>query len=111
MALRIAMELLVSLRYKLRIFYIPIDGPADVFFDNIYVTKNLTSPQSEMKKRHNEICYQRVREAQAAEIIRVGLIQGEYNQDDLGTKTTLSNERWYELVNEIMWNNGFMILN
>ena len=107
----IAMELLVSIRYKLRMFGIPIDGPADVFSENGSVTKNVTLPHSVMKKRHNEICYHRAREAQATEVVRVGCIQGEYNQYDLGTRTTLSNKRIYELVNEIMWNNVFMILN
>ena len=102
-ALRIATELLVSLRYKLRMF-------ADVFCDNQSVTKNATLPQSVLNKRHNAICYHRVREAQAAGIIRVGWIQGEYNQADLGTKTTLSTKRRYELVNEIMWNDGFTLL-
>ena len=29
----IDMELLVSLRYKLRMFLVPIDGPVNVFFD------------------------------------------------------------------------------
>ena len=43
--LRIAKELLVSLRYKLRMFVIPVDGPADVFCDNQSVTNNLTLPQ------------------------------------------------------------------
>ena len=109
-ALRIATELLVSLRYKLRMFGIPIDGSADVFCDNQSVTKNVTLPQSVLNKRHNAICYHRVREAQASEIIRVGWIQGEYNQADLGTKTTLSTKRRYELVNEIMWNDGFTVL-
>mmetsp|Transcript_15996 Transcript_15996/g.23839 ORF Transcript_15996/g.23839 Transcript_15996/m.23839 type:complete len:1130 (+) Transcript_15996:7540-10929(+) len=109
-ALRIATELLVSLRYKLRMFGIPIDGAADVFCDNQSVTKNATLPQSVLNKRHNAICYHRVREAQAAGIIRVGWIQGEYNQADLGTKTTLSTKRRYELVNEIMWNDGFTSL-
>ena len=46
----------------------------------------------------------------ASEIIRVGWIQGEYDQADLGTKTTLSTKRRYELVNEIMWNDGFTVL-
>ena len=111
MALIIDKELLVSLRYKMKMIGITIDGPVYLFWDNKSVTKNVTLPQSVLNKRHNEICYQRVREAQAAEIIRVGLIQGEYNQDDLGTKTTLSNKRSYKLMNEIMWNNSFMILN
>ena len=80
MALRIDTDLLVSLRYKLRMFGIPIDGPADVFCDNRSMTKNLTLPQSVMKMRHNAICYHIVHEAQSTEVIKVGWIQVEYNK-------------------------------
>ena len=34
MALRISVEQLEALRYKLRMFRVPIDGPADVYCDN-----------------------------------------------------------------------------
>jgi hypothetical protein len=33
-ALRIAKELIVALRYKLRMFGVPVHGPANVFCDN-----------------------------------------------------------------------------
>ena len=111
MALIIDKELLVSLRYKMKMIGITIDGPVDLFCDNKSVTKNVTLPQSVLNKRHNEICYQRVREAHAAEVIRVSCIQGHYNQSYLGTNTTLSTNKRYELVNGIMWNDSFMILN
>ena len=93
LALRIVTELLVSLRYKLRIFVIPFDVPADVFFDNQSVTNNVTLSHSVLHKRQNTICYHRVHKEQSAEVIRVGWIQGEYNQYYLGTKTTLITKR------------------
>ena len=71
-ALRIAKELLVSLRYKLRMFGIPIDVFAAVFCENQYVIKNFTLPQSVLKKRHNTICYHIVCESQVSEVIKVG---------------------------------------
>ena len=46
--LRIAMELLVSLRYKPMMFGILIDIPEYVFCENQSVTKNVTLPQSVM---------------------------------------------------------------
>ena len=49
-------------------------------------------PTSVLNKRHNAMCYHRVREAQADGIIRVGWIEREKNVADLFTKTTLSNE-------------------
>ena len=75
------------------------------------MTNNVTLPQSLLERRHNSICYHRVYEAQAVEVIVVGWIQSKYNQAHLGTSITLSKKRRYDLLNEIMWNNGFMILN
>ena len=93
MTVRISTELLATLRYKLRTFGIPIDGPEDAFLDNQSVTKNLTLPQSVLNKRHNIICYHRFREAHTKEVIRVGWIQGEYNQYNLGTNNDFSTKR------------------
>jgi hypothetical protein len=45
-AMRIAVELIESLRYKLRMFGIPIDGPTNVYCDNEAVTKNAIYPES-----------------------------------------------------------------
>ena len=55
LTLIIATEVLVSLKYKLRMFGILIDGTADVFKENQYVTKNTTSTHSFMNKRNNSI--------------------------------------------------------
>jgi len=82
-ALRICTEMIEALRYKLRCFGIPIDGPCDVFCDNRSVVTNSSIPTSVLNKRHNAICYHRVREAQAADVIRVGWIEGKYNVADL----------------------------
>ena len=62
-ALRIATELIETLRYKLRTFGIPVDGPCDVFCDNKSVVTNSSVPSSALNKRHNAICYHKVREA------------------------------------------------
>jgi hypothetical protein len=45
-ALRICKELIVALRYKLRMFGVPIDRPANVFCDNRGVVKNASIPES-----------------------------------------------------------------
>ena len=100
-ALRIATDMIESLRYKLRMFGVPIDGPADVFCDNKSVATNASVPTSILNKRHNAICYHHVREAHTAGTIRVGWIQGEYNKADLATKTTLSTKRRYELISTL----------
>ena len=78
--------------YKLRCFGVPVEGPTDVLCDNQTVVTNTSEPTSVLNKRHSAICYHRVREAQAADIIRVGWIEGKRNEADLFTKTTISNE-------------------
>ena len=59
--MRIAKDLAIALRYKLRMFGIPIDGPADVFCDNQGVVKNMSLPESMLSKKHNAINYHAVR--------------------------------------------------
>jgi hypothetical protein len=59
-ALRTAVELIIALRYKLRMFGVPLIGPADVFCDNESVVNNVTTPESTLTKKHNAICYHRV---------------------------------------------------
>ena len=68
-ALRIAKDLVVALRYKLRMFGVPLNIPANVFCDNNGVVKNTSIPQSMLAKRHNAINYHAIREAVAAKIL------------------------------------------
>ncbi|GFH56846.1 hypothetical protein CTEN210_13322 [Chaetoceros tenuissimus] len=105
-ALRICTEMVEALRYKLRCFGIPIDGPAEVYCDNQSVVTNSSVPSSVLNKRHNAICYHRVREAQAAGTIMVGWIKGEYNLADLFTKTTMTGELKHRLVHNIFNNDA-----
>jgi hypothetical protein len=85
-AARIAVELIEALRYKLRMFGIPIDGPANVYCDNSGVVINSSKPESTLKKKHNAIAYHRVREAAAAQTIRIAKEDGATNIADLLTK-------------------------
>jgi hypothetical protein len=50
-------ELTKSLRYKLRMFGVPLIGPADIFCDNEAVTMNCSTPESTIKKKHHGIGY------------------------------------------------------
>ena len=85
-AMRLAKEMIVALRHKLRMFGIPLDGPADVFCDNEGVVKNTSIPESVLNKKHLSIAYHAVREAVAAGIMRVGKESTETNLADLFTK-------------------------
>jgi hypothetical protein len=85
-AMRIAVELIEALRYKLRMFGVPIEGATNVFCDNEAVTKNAIYPESTLKKKHNAIAYHRTREAVAAGTIRVTKEDGKTNLADVLTK-------------------------
>ena len=65
---------------------------------------NASIPTSMLNRKHNSICYHKVREAHAAGITRVGWILGEYNKSDLLTKTSLGTSRRYDLTNSIFDN-------
>ena len=92
-AMRIAVEQVEALRYKLRMFGVPIDGPADMFCDNESVVKISTSPSSTLSKKHNAICYHKIRESAAAGTIRVAKEDGKTNLADLFTKALPGNAR------------------
>jgi hypothetical protein len=85
-ALRNAVDLIESLRYKLRMFGVPIEGPTNVFCDNEAVTKNCSTPESTLKKKHHSINYHRNREAVAAKTIRIAKEDSETNLADVFTK-------------------------
>jgi hypothetical protein len=86
-AMRICVEMIEALRYKLRMFGVPIDGPANVFCDNNSVVINATIPTSPLKKKHNAIAYHRVREAIAAKTIQDAKVKSEENSADAFTKS------------------------
>ncbi len=102
MALRTAKDMLVALRYILRMFGVAIEGPANVFCDNNGVVKNTTIPESMLAKKHNAINYHAVREAVAAKILRVGKEDGMTNLADLFTKI-LTADRRRALCRHIMY--------
>ena len=86
MALKTAVELIEALRYKLRMFGVPIDGPTSVYCDNAAVHTNVSDPVSQLKKKHHSIAYHRCREAVAAMTIRVAKEGTFTNLSDLFTK-------------------------
>ena len=96
-----AVELVESLRYKLRMFGIPIEGPTNVFCDNDAVCKNTTSPDSTLKKKHHSIAYHRCREAVDAGTMRIAKEDTKTNLSDLFTKI-LPPPRREELLDKLL---------
>jgi hypothetical protein len=96
-ALKVSVEILDAMRYKLRMFSIPIDGPANVYCDNEAVYKSTVVSESTLKKKHHSIAYHRCREAVAAKTIRVAKQGTEKNLTDLFTKMLTSIRRAFLL--------------
>ena len=85
-AMKNCMEHIVGLRYKLRMFGIPIEGPAHVLCDNQAVVNNSSKLESVLNKKHCAIAYHAVRWAVTASILRVGKIDTKENLADAMTK-------------------------
>jgi hypothetical protein len=105
-ALRAARDMIVALRYKLRMFGVPVVGPASILCDNQGVVKNTSLPESTLSKRHNAINYHAVREAVAAGIIRVGKEDGETNLADGFTKV-LGRIKRYNIFSKITYSSMY----
>ena len=100
-ALKTATELIEGLIYKLRMFGVPIDGPARVFCDNDSVVKSSTYPESSLKRKHCSIAYNKVREAVAAGKLLIYYESTSTNLADLFTKV-LSHAKRLPLVQAIL---------
>jgi hypothetical protein len=92
-ALRIATELIISMRYKLRMFGVPLEGPSNVFCDNESVYKNASFAESQLKKKHQSICFHRVRECVASNILIPHKVDTNSNLADLLTKSLPAHKR------------------
>ena len=108
--MRICVDMIESLRYKLRMFGIPIGGPTNVFCDNRGVVANASRPESTLNKKHNAICYHWVREAAAKGIVRIAKEDTVTNTADLLTKS-LPTERRRELLLQIFIKSGSALKN
>ena len=85
-ALKNAVDLVTALRYKLRMFGVPIDCPTDMFCDNEAVYKNSSTPESILHKKHHSVTYHKCREAVASGICRIAIEDTEPNLADIFTK-------------------------
>ena len=81
------------LRYKLRIFGIPVDVPVFVFGDNQSALCNTSIPESTLKKKALSIAYHFVCEGCVVDRWRISYIQTSLNLDDLMTTHLLGGTR------------------
>ena len=115
-AMRIAVDQLQALRYKLRMFGVPLrpqvdkvaegevpkDLPATIYCDNQSVVTNSSDCLSKLNKKHNSIAFHRVREASAGGWATVTKVASEHNWADPQTKSMSADKR-NPLINNVMY--------
>ena len=100
-AARIATELTMAMRYRLRMLGVPIKGATIGFGDNMSVITNCSLPSSSLKKKHNAIAYHKVRQAVAAGILRLFHVPSASNLSDALTKP-LGPIKHYSILKDLL---------
>jgi hypothetical protein len=85
-AMRIALEAILEIRYKLRAMGIKFEHTSTILCDNQSVIYNTQFPTNSLKKKHNAVAFHKVREAVAAGIVRTAHIPSKANISDILTK-------------------------
>ena len=101
-AMKDSIELIAALRYKLRMFGVPMDGSTDIFCGNESVYKNTSTPESQIRKKQNSILYHISREAVASGACRMAKNDTKTNLSDLFTKV-LPQPRTELLLNSFVY--------
>jgi len=82
----VAFELILEMWYTLQMLGVPLDGLALMLGDNLSVVMSTTIPSSDLWKKHQAICYHRIRECVVAKVIQFVHISSEQNLSDCLTK-------------------------
>ena len=85
-AMWIAKNRIVAIRYKVLIFFVLLYGPSNEICDNQVLFNKMGLTQSTFSKKHNIVNYHVVRKSDASGILRTGKEDMETNFADLMTK-------------------------
>ena len=85
-AMKVAMEVMRGLRYKLRMIGVPVTGPTYTYGDHISVIYNTQRPESTLRKKSNSIYYHAIRESVAMGKMVTAHIRTTENVANFGTK-------------------------
>jgi len=101
LAMRIVIEMIEGLRYKLRMMGVSIPDECAVFCDNsAVVTKS--RPESTLKKKHAAINFHRVRDTIAAGTIKVAKEDTQSNLANILTEL-MPSPKMKELLENLLW--------
>jgi hypothetical protein len=85
-AARIAIDLVIEMRYKLRLLGVRLEDQTAMLGDNMSFVFNATVPSSNLKKKHLACSYHCIREAIAGKFVKFGHVRYEHNLADIDTK-------------------------
>ena len=102
-AMKVAMEYMRGLRYKLRMMGVPVTGPTYSYGDNMSVIHNTQRPESTLRKKSNAICYHAIRESVAMEEMLTAHVPSVQNPADLGTKIIPGGQKRDHLVSMLLY--------
>ncbi len=85
-AMKMGVDMLRGLRYKLRMIGVAIDSAKYVYGDNISVIKYTSYPESTLNKKSNTVCFHTVRESVAMGETLAAHIPGAENTKDIMKK-------------------------
>ena len=102
-AVKFGIKKLRGLWYKLQMMGVPIDGPSLIYGNNLSVIKNSQTPESQLKKKKNAICYHAMCESVVMGESLCTHLHSEDNYADLITKV-LTGQRRRDLVRPILYN-------
>ena len=101
-AARIATDLIIEMRYTLRMLGMKVEETSLLLGDNMSAVLNTNILSSILKKKHNAIAYHRVREAVAAGIIRFAHIDSKENIVDIMNKS-VDKTTFYHLTKKCLF--------
>ena len=101
-AARIATDMIIEMRYTLRMLGVKVEKESLLLGDNMSVVLSTTLPSSQLKKKHNAIAYHRVQEANAAGIIRFAHLDSKENIADIMTKS-VDKATFYHLTKKCLF--------
>ena len=102
-AARVVVDQIEDIRMTLRYLGVPIKDKTYLFGDNQSVVTSSTLPQSALRKRHCILCYHRVREAVASNMLAFYHTPGEGNPADIVSKHWGYQQVWSQLKPLFFW--------
>ena len=109
-AARVAVDQVLDLRITLRYLGVEVHGKTRMFGDNESVVTSSTLPHSVLKKRHVALCYHRVREAIASDMLGFYHIPGQENPADILSKHWGYQQVWPVLRPVLFWSGDTSVL-